>query len=356
MPCPRSRANPAAGLALASLCACFYSPSGQQDSTSGSPETSVTPTTGDSSQPTSSGTTGTQCPEDAECLPDEKRGSTLCDPCGVMVQTCTPTCTWSEPICEEALSTCAYWSLARGAHTWTRHSTSDDPDAPVGDVLAAFGVPSNREVHVLTSDRYHVLDVNGDLDWVRSGPLTDLHESLDGFRAQFAYYVPAVFYESLMPPDPVFPPDEGRIVVANDDGDYVELRYTEADRKIAPGPDGIGEYGSFYDQPGWGDPTAPAAYMVRDAWQEVFDASGFLGLTPNDICYEVSDDWALEPLTYVAYVTSEDIRLHENYRCARFFDNRTPAEFAPFIRASAPPLTYIGGIARVDSLYVFRGL
>lgn len=334
---------------------CFYQPAGSDQAATSNGSETTTPTSGAKSETSSSTGETAPCPEGSVCSPGAKQGAKLCEPCGVLTQTCTESCEWSAPVCEEDLATCAYWSLPRGGVGWQRHPVSVDPQAPIGDILAGFGVPTRNEAYVLTANSYSVLDVSNpdDPQWTRSGDSGDLHSALIGFTPQFAYYTPAAFYAALMM-EP-FPPEEGRITVSDQDGDYFDFRYIEVDGLIKPGAQGIGDQGNFYDLQAWKEPAAPAVWQVRDAWQDFDDASGFLGLTIADVCPEPMPEYEANPVTYLSYVTDDEIRLAENYRCPRFFDQNLPQEAPPFSLPGAPPLALVGGIAHVDALYVFRG-
>lgn len=272
--------------------------------------------------------------DDMFCEPGDLDDFGLCDPCGRLLSTCQPDCTWSAPVCTPDLSSCAYWSLDLGGAGWTRHALPQPlPEhAPSEPVAAAFELAASKQLVALTQTRYHVL-TPADGAWVASGPLADM---LPGF--------PGPVLQAYAIHDPV----EGHDVITVSFGATVNIYSLP-----------VGELAATFAQEApccdsWNDLVDPGDItIVRDLFVDLDNLSNW---PPAEVLNPFCMNAPLTLTSYGAWIAPETVYLQEIGTCFELVHELPYLSFPPFALADAPPGDLVGGAALLDgAFYVFVG-
>lgn len=304
------------------------------------PTTTDTPTT-TTSGTTTAATTSTDdttgpalCPVDALCSPgDVMDTGALCDPCGRILETCQPDCTWGPGECVEDLSSCVYWSIDTGVMVWERVALPQPPptNAPTAKILAAFDLQPDDRIVALTADSYHVL-AGTDRNWTASGPLSNLLPALPGpFLHAFA-----VYNADIMAYDVYIISDPDAYIYTLPLGS-LQASFNTTDTCCA----------SFTDLV---QPPSPAA--VRDIYVDISPPFPWVSGVFYAECIEENFD--LGP--HAGWATPTEMYVQDLGHCFEMLYSQPLTQFPPFAVPGAPPGDRIGGLAMFgERLFVFAG-
>lgn len=266
-----------------------------------------------------------ECTGQGPCTPGdtETRSDDTCAGAGQQTRTCGTDCTWGEWSCDEGRA--RLWELGLDAARWTKHPLEPStPNAPTGEVVAAFGIDAEGVMYVFTRTSYHVLQLST-RTWTESGALESRFPEASGLPTTGAFSVPG----SSSPDTATFLTSDRRAAI---------YEYTSA---------GGFEY-LRTDDPccsDWTGDSAPSSFSdVTGLWLDLTNEAGWV--TASRVCGG--------PVTaYQGVIAGPTLHIFDA-GCFGFVDDMPLSSFEPFTLPEAPDADIVGAVVYQSGLYVFH--